>query len=75
MGDGLGLYLKDLYPDRPGIDSGSNATPDVNDQDSLNEDTKIAEQASHEMSRKNFFIALVIVICAIILFGVGGGGK
>lgn len=73
MSDGLGLYMKDLYPNYVGTDTGINATPDVNDQDSLNENVADAEKASvNEASRKNIFIALAILLCAIVLFGVGG---
>ncbi len=73
MSDGLGLYFKDLYPNYGGTDTGINATPDVNDQDSLNEDTQIAEKASvNEASKKNIFMAILIIVCAVIFFGIGG---
>ena len=74
MTDGLGLYMKDLYPNYAGTDTGVNANPDVDDQDALNENVSSAEKASvTESSKKNIFLALFVLVCLVVLFGVGGG--
>lgn len=74
MGDGLGLYMKDLYPNFAGTDTSNNATPDVSDQDALNEEVATAEKASvTESSRRNVLLALGILVGLVVIFGVGGG--
>ena len=74
MADGLGLYMKDLYPNFTGTDTSNNATPDVSDQDALNEDVGVAEKSSvTESSRRNILLALGIFVGLVVLFGIGGG--
>lgn len=73
--DGLGLYLKDLYPNFTGTDTGINATPNVDDQDAMNEDVTISEKASvTESSSRNIWIGVAILIALVVFFGAGGRG-
>lgn len=70
MADGLGLYLKDLYPNYSGIDTTDETIPDVSDKDALGEEMQTAEKATvKESSRKNIFLALGILICLVVFLG------
>ena len=68
--NGLAFAMADLYPNFGGADTSTIVTPEVNDQEALNEDVKIAEESSYtESSKKNIFIALGIIIALIIFLG------
>ena len=61
--------MADLYPNMGGMDTGSLATPEADDQDALNEDIAVAEEVSPEAKGKNIFIALAVIVGLIIFFG------
>lgn len=66
----LAFSMKDLYPNYSGIDTSTLATPDVSDQDALNENVKVAEESTTtEARKKNIFIALGVMVALIIFFG------
>ena len=66
----LGFSMADLYPNFGGVDTSTLATPETDDQDALNEDTKVAEEASvTEAKGKNIFLAFVVLIALIVFFG------
>ena len=66
----LCFAMADLYPNFGGVDTSTLATPEVDDQDALNEDVTIAEESSSTEARgKNIFIALAVIIALIIFFG------
>lgn len=66
----LGFSMADLYPNYGGIDTSTLATPEVDDQDALNEDTQVAEEASTtEAKGKNIFMAFIVLVGLIIFFG------
>ena len=66
----LRFAYADLYPNWSGIDTSTIVTPEVDDQDALNEDITVAEDSSATESRgKTIFIALAVMIALIILFG------
>ena len=71
MNDGLGLYYNDLYPQaKPGTETSTNVNPDSNDQDALNEDTKVSEKADvNNASRKNVLLAFIALAAMVILLG------
>lgn len=72
MLDGLGLYLKDVYPNMGKVETSTNVTPDVSDQDALNEDVAIAENASvTESGSKKILIALGILVLVVVFLGMG----
>lgn len=62
--------MADLYPNMGGVDTSTLANPEVDDQDALNEDVKIAEASTvTEAKSKNIFIALGVLIALVIFFG------
>ena len=66
----LGFAMADLYPNFGGYETSTLATPEADDQDALNEDTKIADQAvTSEARKKNIFLALGVLIALIFFFG------
>lgn len=66
----LGFAMADLYPNFGGHDTSTLATPEADDQDALNEDTKVADQAVTSEARKiNIFLALGVLVALIIFFG------
>lgn len=72
VSDGLGLYMKDLYPNFSGIETSDLATPQVNDQDALGEDVATAEKATlTESSKKNILLALAVLCGLVVFFGAG----
>lgn len=72
MGDGLGLYLSDLYPNMT-ADTSERSTPDVDDQDAMHEETQVAEKASAtESSSRNIFLAIGIIALMVVFLGMGG---
>lgn len=73
MGDGLGLYMKDLYPNFSGIETSTKVMPDVNDQDALNEDVESSEKVrTEEASKKKIFLFIGLFIIFVVLLGMGG---
>ena len=69
MGE-LGFSYSDLYPTYGGVDTSTVVNPEADDQEALNEDTKIVNEASSKDARgKNIFLALAVLICLIIFFG------
>lgn len=71
MTDGLGLYFNDIYPQsRQGTETSTNVNPQAEDQDALNEDTKIAEKADvNTASKKNVLLAFGVLVALIIFLG------
>ena len=66
----LGFSMSDLYPNYGGVDTSTVVNPEVDDQDALNEDTRIAgESSSKEARTKNIFIALAVLVGLVIFFG------
>lgn len=66
----LNFAMSDLYPNFGGVDTSTLATPEVDDQDALNEDVKVAEEASAtEAKGKNIFLAFLVMVALIIFFG------
>lgn len=66
----LGFSMSDLYPNFGGVDTSTLATPETDDQDALNEDTKVAEEASATEARgKNIFLAFMVLVALIVFFG------
>ena len=66
----LGFAMADLYPNFGGIDTSTVVTPEVDDQDPLNEDVKAAEESSMtEAKGKNIFLAFMVLIALIVFFG------
>lgn len=69
MGE-LGFSMSDLYPNFGGVDTSTVVNPEADDQEALNEDTKIIGEASSKEARgKNIFLALAVLIGLIIFFG------
>lgn len=68
--DGLGLYLKDLYPNFAGLDTTAETIPEAEDKDALHEDMEQAEKVSvKESSKKNILLALAVMAGLVIFFG------
>ena len=66
----LGFAMADLYPNFGGIDTSTVVTREVEDQDALNEDVKVAEESSvTEAKGKNIFLAFMVLIALIVFFG------
>ena len=66
----LTFAYADLYPNFGGVDTSTVVTPEVDDQDALNEDIKVAEESSATESKgKNIFIALAVMVGLVIFFG------
>ena len=62
--------MADLYPNMGGVDTSNLATPEVDDQDALNEDVAIAEESSTTEARgKKIFLAMAVLLALIIFFG------
>lgn len=64
--------LKDLYPNMATTseETSVKANPETDDQIALNEDVAVAEQSDNvNASRKNVFIAILIMIALIVFFG------
>ena len=70
MGE-MSFSLKDLYPNlyTQSEDTSSKANPDYEDQEVLNENNVAEKTDKNNASRKNVFIAIIIFIALIILFG------
>lgn len=70
MGE-MNFSYADLYPNmKADEETSSKATPDANDQDALGEDVKVTEKAdTRNASKKNVFIALILLIALVVLFG------
>ena len=69
MGE-LGFSMSDLYPNYGGIDTSTIVNPEADDQDALNEDTKVAMESDSKGARgKNIFIAMLVLIALVIFFG------
>lgn len=72
MGE-LNFAYSDMYPAFSGVDTSNLATPDVDDQDALNEDVDVAEgSSSTEAPKKAIFLAILVLVLLVIFFG---GGK
>lgn len=68
--DGLGLFFKDLYPNYSGVDTSLSAVPDPNDQDSMGEDIKSAEQSNPTVaSGSKIGVAIVIIVGVAFVMG------
>ena len=66
----LGFSMADLYPNLGGVDTSTQVTPEVDDQDALNEDVKMANESTNTEARsKQVFLALGVIVALIIFFG------
>ena len=64
--------LKDLYPNlkTTSEETSVKANPETDDQVALNEDVAVAEKSDQtNASRKNVFLAIVIMIALVVFFG------
>lgn len=69
MGE-LGFAMSDLYPNYGGIDTSTIVNPEADDQEALNEDTKVATESSRAGARgKNIFLAMIVMVALVIFFG------
>jgi hypothetical protein len=69
MGE-LGFSMSDLYPNFGGVDTSTMANPEADDQEALNEDTKVASEASSKEARgKNILLAMVVLVGLVVFFG------
>lgn len=70
MGTELGFSMADLYPNMTGVDTSTLVNPEADDQEALNEDTKLArESATKDARGKNIFLALAVFVGLVIFFG------
>lgn len=68
--DGLGLFMKDLYPNFNGVDTSLSAVPDPDDQDTMGEDVKTAEKSNPtDASGSKIGIAIVIIVGVAFVMG------
>lgn len=66
----LGFSMSDLYPNYGGVDTSTIVNPEADDQEALNEDTKVALEADTKEARgKNIFIAMIVLVALVIFFG------
>lgn len=66
----LGFAMSDLYPNYGGVDTSTLVNPEADDQEALNEDTKVASESTTKEARgKNIFLALLVLVALIIFFG------
>ena len=66
----LGFAMADLYPNFGGVDTSTVVTPEADDQDALNEDTKVVHEAVNTEARsKNIFLALAVLVALVVFFG------
>lgn len=70
MGE-MAFSYTDLYPNiNSSEETSTKANPDANDQDAMGEDVKVTEQADmRNASKKNVFLALLILVGLVVLFG------
>lgn len=70
----MGFSYNDLYPGMSkSIETSNLATPETDDLEALNEDTKITDEATPKgASGKSIFLAFGVLVALIIFFG---GGK
>ena len=68
MGE-LGFSYKDLYPSYGGDETTTEAIPDENDMNALNENADDAEKATKGARPKNLVIAAVVMIAAVVFLG------
>lgn len=70
MAGELAFSFKDLYPSWAGIETSNLATPEVDDQEALNESVEVAEESTTtEAKKKNILIALGVIVALVIFFG------
>ena len=66
----LKFAYSDLYPNWGGVDTSAVVTPEVDDQDALNEDIHVAEESSATESKgKNIFLAMAVMLGLVVFFG------
>ena len=68
MGE-LGFSYKDLYPSYGGDETSTEAIPDENDMDALNENADDAEKATKGARPKNLVIAAFVLIAVVVFLG------
>ena len=68
MGE-LGFSYKDLYPSYGGDETRTEAIPDENDMDAVNENADDAEKATKGARPKNLVIAVVVMIAVVVWLG------
>lgn len=60
----------DLYPNWGGVDTSNLAQPEPDDQEALNENVSVAEEATTSQAKsKNIFLALLVLVALVIFFG------
>ena len=67
----MSFSLRDLYPNlyTKSEDTGTKANPDYEDQEVFNENNMAEKTDKTNASRKNVFIAIIILIALVVLFG------
>ena len=71
MNGEMSFSLRDLYPNlyTQSEDTGTKANPDYEDQEVFNENSAAEKTDKTNASRKNVFIAIIIFIALVVLFG------
>ena len=72
MGDGLGLYMGDVYPTYGGsyMETSNKVIPDSNDQEALQEmPAEEAKKGTKETRSSRLLFAVLAVIVLIVMFG------
>lgn len=69
----LSFSYADMYPTFSGVETSALATPEVDDQDALNEDVQVADGSSAvETPKRKIFLAILIFVLLVVFLG---GGK
>ena len=68
MGE-LGFSYKDLYPSYGGDETSTEAIPDENDMNALNENADDAEEATKGARPKNMILAAIVMIAVVVWLG------
>lgn len=69
MSGAIHFPMGDIYP-AYGYGTTEKTIPDADDQNALTDDLKATETANTKgAKKKNIFLAIIIVLCAVILLG------
>lgn len=64
------FFYSDLYPGMSNFDTSTNAQPEKDDQDALNQESEIAEKASKtQAGKKPIFLTLLVIVGLIVFLG------
>lgn len=71
MSDGLGLYMRDVYPNLRTNDTTSTTVADSDDKDALHEGKETSEKSSmDEPTSKSILLALLVLVGCVVFLGV-----